>query len=178
MKKTNRNTSLSSLLLSALLVAAMLICAVGCKDTNTTGGTTVTTTAPVESPITGSDSNTESDSTAETAAITETGESGVTSLGEGENKFTFTVVDGAGNETVYEISTNETVVGTALQSLGLIEGEAGQYGLYVKKVCGITADYDTTKTYWAFYVNGEYAMSGVDTTNITAGSTYSFKVEK
>ena len=66
----------------------------------------------------------------------------------------------------------------ALLAEGLIEGENGAYGLYVKKVNGIVADYDIDKTYWAFYINGEYAMSGVDTTEIVEGATYSFKVEK
>ena len=43
---------------------------------------------------------------------------------------------------------------------------------------GIVADYDINKTYWAFYINGEYAFSGVDTTPVEQGATYSFKVEK
>ena len=34
------------------------------------------------------------------------------------------------------------------------------------------------QTYWAFYVDGEYAMSGVDTTIIEEGKAYAFKVEK
>lgn len=45
-------------------------------------------------------------------------------------------------------------------------------------VNGIIADYDVDKTYWAFYINGEYAMSGVDTTKIEEGAAYSLKVEK
>ena len=69
-------------------------------------------------------------------------------------------------------------MGDALLELGLIEGEEGAYGLYVKKVNGITADYDTDQTYWAFYINGEMAMTGVDATDIEAGSVYSFKVSK
>ena len=60
----------------------------------------------------------------------------------------------------------------------LIDGEEGAYGLYVMMVNGITADYDVDQTYWAFYINGEMAMTGVDTSNIEAGATYSFKVEK
>ena len=99
-------------------------------------------------------------------------------LGEGQNKFFFTVVDKDGNETLFEIHTDEEMVGAALLALGLIEGEAGDYGLYVKKVNGIVADYDVDQTYWAFYINGEYANSGVDTTPITEGESYSFKVEK
>ena len=42
----------------------------------------------------------------------------------------------------------------------------------------IFGDYDVDGTYWAFYINGAYAMSGVDSTEIVAGETYTFKVEK
>ncbi len=62
--------------------------------------------------------------------------------------------------------------------LNLIAGDDSEYGLYVKTVNGITADYDVDQTYWAFYIDGEYAMTGVDTTDITPGVAYSFKVEK
>ncbi len=95
-----------------------------------------------------------------------------------KKSFTFIVVDKDGKETSFSISTDKSTVGDALLAEGLIEGENGAYGLYVKKVNGITADYDTDKTYWAFYINGEYAMSGVDATEIVEGATYSFKVEK
>ena len=95
-----------------------------------------------------------------------------------KKSFTFIVVDKDGKETSFTISSDKKTVGDALLEEGLIEGENGAYGLYVKKVNGITADYDTDKTYWAFYINGEYAMSGVDTTEIVEGATYSFKVEK
>ena len=107
-----------------------------------------------------------------------TEDSDVTVLGEGAVKFTFTVVDGDGKETVFEIHTDKTIVGDALLEHALIAGEEGEFGLYVKTVNGITADYDVDGTYWAFYVNGEYAMSGVDSTSITEGDSYSFKVAK
>ena len=48
----------------------------------------------------------------------------------------------------------------ALLALDLIAGEDSQYGLYVKTVNGITADYDTDGSYWAFYIDGEYAQTG------------------
>ena len=99
-------------------------------------------------------------------------------LGEGKTQFNFTVVDKEGKETAFEIHTDKTIVGDALLELNLIAGEEGAYGLYVKQVNGITADYDVDQTYWAFYVNGEYGMTGVDATNIEAGATYTFKVEK
>ena len=92
--------------------------------------------------------------------------------------FTFVVVDTDSNETKFEISTTKTIVGDALLDEGLIAGEDSQYGLYVKTVNGTTLDFDTDGMYWAFYVNGQYAMSGVDTTEIKDGETYMFKAEK
>ena len=98
-------------------------------------------------------------------------------VGEGNTVFTFTVVDKEGNETVFEIHTDKTIVGDALLEANLLAGEQGAYGLYVKTVNGITADYNVDGTYWAFYINGEYASSGVDSTTIKEGDSYSFKVE-
>ncbi len=105
------------------------------------------------------------------------GDSNDNVLGKGDTGFTFTVTDPSGKESTYEILTDEDIVGDALTGLGLISGEEGDYGLYVKTVDGTTLDYETDGKYWAFYVNGEYAMTGVDTTEIVEGATYSFVAE-
>ena len=96
-----------------------------------------------------------------------------TELGEGSKTFMFKV-DAEGYAITFTIHTNEATVGAALLALNIITGEDSQYGLYVKTVNSILADYDIDQTYWAFYINGEYGMSGVDTTVITEGYTYSF----
>ena len=96
-----------------------------------------------------------------------------TELGEGSKTFMFKV-DAEGYSITFTVHTDANTVGEALLALGLIEGEDSQYGLYVKTVNGMLADHDVDGTYWSFYVNGEYAMSGVDTTDITEGFTYSF----
>ena len=101
-----------------------------------------------------------------------------TTLGEGESTFYFTVVDGEGNRTDFEIHTDQETVGEALLEVDLIVGQEDQDGLYVKEVNGIEADYDKNQTYWAFYVDGEYAVSGVDTTAVEEGRHYEFRVEK
>ena len=98
-------------------------------------------------------------------------------LGTGNTIFDFLVVDQEGSETQFEIHTDKETVGEALLELGLIGGDEGEYGLYVKTVNGITVDYDKDGKYWAFYINGEYASSGVDSTKITEGESYSFKIE-
>lgn len=99
-------------------------------------------------------------------------------LGEGNTKFELVVVDKEGSESSYIIKTDKKTVGEALVELDIIEGEDGPYGLYIKTVNGITADYDQDKTYWAFYIDGEYATTGADQTDIEEGVTYTFKVEK
>ncbi len=105
-------------------------------------------------------------------------ESGISVLGEGKTKFAFSVTDKEENETQFEIHTDKETVGEALSELGLIEGEDSEYGLYVKTVNGITADYDKDGVYWAFYINGEYASTGVDSTKIVEADSYAFKIEK
>ena len=93
-------------------------------------------------------------------------------------EFTFKVTDADGNETDFTISTDKKTVGEALLEENLIAGDNSEYGLYVKTVNGVTLDYDKDGKYWAFYVNGEYAQTGVDSTDITAGAEYAFKAEK
>lgn len=75
-------------------------------------------------------------------------------------------------QVTFTVKTDKDTVGAALLEHGLIAGEESQYGLYVKVVNGMTADHDVDQSYWAFYANGEYAMTGVDSTKITEGTTY------
>ena len=70
------------------------------------------------------------------------------------------------------INTDRDILGDALLDHNLVEGENGQYGLYIKKVNGITADYDIDASYWGFYKGGEYMMTGVDQTSISGGEHY------
>ena len=102
----------------------------------------------------------------------------VTEIGTGATVFDFEVIDIDENVTKFKVSTDKKTVGEALIDCGLIEGDEGAYGLYVKKVNGIVADYDVDKTYWSFFINGEMAMTGVDGTEIEDGAVYSFKVIK
>jgi hypothetical protein len=99
-------------------------------------------------------------------------------IGEGQTLFRFEVIGADGNTTAWNVHTDEDTIGAALIAVGLIEGEESAYGLYVKTVDGTTADYDVDQTYWAFHIDGEYAMSGVDATDIETGKTYAFVYTK
>ena len=96
-------------------------------------------------------------------------------IGEGDKSFVTEVVDADGNTVKFTVQTNEKTVGEALQKLGVIDGEEGDYGLYIKTVNGITADYNKDGVYWAFYVDGEYAMTGADMTDVVDGTVYTFR---
>lgn len=102
----------------------------------------------------------------------------LTILGEGEKMFYFSVFDSDGNERKAQIYTDCETVGDALIELDLIAGESSEYGLYVKSVDGITLDYAEDGKYWAFYVDQDYAMTGVDSTEIEYGMFYSFRAEE
>ena len=94
-----------------------------------------------------------------------------TELGSGEK--TFTLEAEAGDRSVrFTIHTDKDTAGDALLENGLIDGEMAQYGMYIKQVNGITADYDTDGSYWSFYINGEYALTGVDSTELTENAVY------
>ena len=173
MNKKRSSKKLMTSIFNMMLIVAMVLSTAGCSGSKNNYNEGAVST---ENPIaTESVMETETESGILEESITS---ENVTILGEGETVFPFTVVDAEENETLFEIHTDKEMVGEALLDLGLIEGEDGAYGLYVKTVNGITLDYDKDNAYWAFYVNGEYAMSGVDTTPITEGETYMFKVEK
>ena len=72
----------------------------------------------------------------------------------------------------FTINTDKETLGDALLEHDLIAGDDSEFGLYIKVVNGITADYDVDQSYWGFYKNGEYMMSGVDSTNISDGEHY------
>lgn len=78
----------------------------------------------------------------------------------------------------FTINTDAETLGDALLEHELIAGEDSQYGIYVKSVNGIVADYDVDKSYWGFYQNGEYLMSGVDTTAIVGGEHFEIVYSK
>lgn len=91
----------------------------------------------------------------------------------GEGALTVTVEVKAEDKSIdLTIKTDKTILGDALMEHGLVEGDEGQFGLYIKKVNGITADFDVDQSYWAFYKNGEMMMTGVDGAEIKDGEHY------
>lgn len=144
--KQNSFKKMLSVIACLVLIAALALNFAGCGNNESTLETTV-------SPV----------SSAE-----------MVSLGEGASMFYFIAVDLEGIESKFEIHTDAATVGEALLEHELIAGDAGDYGMYVKTVNGITLDWDKDAKYWSLLIDGEYAMTGVDQTEISDGTTYTF----
>ncbi len=93
---------------------------------------------------------------------------------------TLEVVDNKGESKIYNIKSDAGSLYDALQTTeGLkLEGAVGDYGYYLNAVNGITADYDKDQAYWAFYVNGEYGQTSIDTQPIADGDSFKLVYEK
>ncbi len=91
-----------------------------------------------------------------------------------QKQFTLTVTHGDGEEKTFTVKSSKKTVGAALTDEGLISGEDGM----VFTVDGETVKFEDDGKYWAFYIGGEYAMTGVDATDIEDEQNYAFKVEQ
>lgn len=100
-----------------------------------------------------------------------------TVLGEGGKQISLTVEHFDGKKVNFTIYTDKETLSEALIEHGLIEGENDIYGMYVKRVNGITQDYNKDRTYWALYIDGVYSMEGVSSVRITDGASYTYKAE-
>lgn len=100
-----------------------------------------------------------------------------TVLGEGAKTVTVTV-RAQDREVVFTIKTDRDILGDALMDHELVAGDAGAYGLYIKSVNGIVADYDVDGYYWGFYKGGEFMLTGVDGTAIVGGESFELVREK
>jgi len=94
---------------------------------------------------------------------------------QGAKAFTVEVVHADGSSKTFEYRTDEEYLGAVLQAEGLIEGEMGPYGLTIFAVDGERTVWEENGAYWAIFVNGEYGMTGVDTTPVNDGDV--FKLE-
>ena len=100
---------------------------------------------------------------------------------EGEGKpitITLEVIGPDGISKEHSVSTDSSKnLRQALEGAGLISGDEGAYGLYVKVVDGITADYDVDGSWWSLTKDG-VLCSGVDSTEIADGDHFEFTYSK
>ena len=91
---------------------------------------------------------------------------------EGQATFTVVVVHKDGTEKTFTYTTEEEFVGPVLEAEGLIQGNAGPYGMEITHVDGEKAVYTEDKAYWGVFEGEEYALQGIDTTPVVDGRIY------
>ncbi len=92
-------------------------------------------------------------------------------FGEGAKTIVIDVV-AEDKSVTFTVNTDKETLGEALIEHGIVEGEQGAYGLYIKKVNGISADYDTDLHYWKVSKDGVDLMTGADGETISGGEHY------
>ena len=96
----------------------------------------------------------------------------------GTKTITVEVLHGDGSTKSFTYTTSAEYLGEVILAEGLVQGEEGEYGLYILTVDGEDAVYEDDGAYWALYQNGEYATSGADTTPIQDGDVFRFEYTK
>ncbi len=77
-----------------------------------------------------------------------------------------------GYSVVFTIKTNAATLADALIENNLVEGDNDQFGLYIKRVNGILADYNIDQTWWGVEQNGAPLNFGASQINISDGDSY------
>lgn len=97
----------------------------------------------------------------------------------GSKSITVTVIDDKGTSTTYEQTTDAEFLREALEEIEAltIEGEESEYGLFVKTINGVTADYDVNGAFWSFSVNGELCNNGIETQPVYDGDSFEISYE-
>jgi len=137
-----------------VLIAAMALCMVSCGgNTDTYDTNSVSTTeAPANSGSEGPEVH--------------------------KYTITVTVIDDKGESEEFEVKTNSETLADALLEAKLVEGENGAYGLYIKYVNGIRADYELDGAYWSLSKDGEMLMTGASDTPIADGDKFELTYTK
>lgn len=93
------------------------------------------------------------------------------SFGEGA-KTAYVEVKADDKSITFTLKTDKENLADALLEHKLVEGDDSQFGLYIKKVNGILADYDINKSYWSLCKDGQALMTGASDTKISDGEHY------
>lgn len=78
-----------------------------------------------------------------------------------------------GQINTFTIETEAEYLGDAMKQEGLLDGEDGEFGLYVLTVDGETVD-ESNQEWWGYTKAGEMVNYGVDTCPIADGDHYEF----
>lgn len=91
---------------------------------------------------------------------------------EGQKTITVTVVHKDGSEKLFTCKTTEEYLGPVLLAEKIVEGDMGDYGLFITTADGETADYSVDGGWWAVYKGEEQTTTGADQVVIEDGDSF------
>ncbi len=94
-----------------------------------------------------------------------------TILGTGSKMVLVEVIVGE-HSVSFTVKTDKITLEDALTEHQLISGDRDTYGLYVKTVNGIRADYTKDQSYWSLCKSGEALQAGVSAIQVADGEHY------
>lgn len=94
-----------------------------------------------------------------------------TEIGAGAHSVLITVtIDG--KSVVITVKSDKDNLAEMLVDAGLVEGDESEYGLYIKRVNGVLADYSVDQSYWSLLQNGTPTAVGVSSITVNDGDAY------
>lgn len=91
---------------------------------------------------------------------------------EGLKSFTVTVVHSDGSTRDFNLKSDAEYLGPVLLDEKIVEGEMGDYGLYIQSVDGEEAVWENDNAYWSIYEGDTPAVTGADAIVLTDGGVY------
>ena len=93
---------------------------------------------------------------------------------QGAKSITIEVVDNNAASTIYDLHTDAEYLRQAMEQAEGLEfsGTESEYGMMVDTVNGVTADWNVDRSYWGFFVNGEYCNYGIEAQPVTDGDAF------
>lgn len=96
---------------------------------------------------------------------------------EGSKSVTLEVLNQEKQTSKYEVKTDAEFLRQAMEEAKdfTFDGEVGDYGYTLYTINGETHNWNEDGSYWAIYVNGEYAQYGIDSQPVKDGDVYRFE---
>lgn len=95
----------------------------------------------------------------------------------GEKEVEITVVHGDESQTTFTYDTDAEYLGEVMQDVELVEGEKGEFGLFIKTADGETAD-ESKQQWWCITKGGEQVNTSADTTPIQDGDKFELTLKE
>lgn len=154
----------------SIFALAVTLTLAGCNSAGSSTASTASTASTVSSVV-NSTSGSAENSSAESGVWTSAEYTTDAEVGEGKNTVNIEVTADGKTVTLTVHSDNDNLEKILVEN-NLVAGDESEFGLYIKTVNGIRADYDLDNAYWALCKDGAPTATGASGITIADGDTY------